>query len=76
VLAWLETLPDGTIRTHGDLAGYKAWLLYLRGRIAEAEAYSAPAHTAEHADIPSTHQATLLAFQAFLAINRGNPEKA
>lgn len=76
VLAWLETLPDGTIRAHGDLAGYKAWLLYLRGRIEEAEAYSPSAHTAEHADIPSTHQATLLAFQAFLAINRGNPEKA
>ncbi|MEZ5579188.1 MAG: hypothetical protein R3F40_07130 [Candidatus Competibacteraceae bacterium] len=42
----------------------------------EAEAYSPSAHTAEHADIPSTHQATLLAFQAFLAINQGNPEKA
>ena len=76
VLAWLEALPDDTVHAHGDLAGYKAWLLYLRGRIEEAEAYSAPAHTAEHADIPPTHQATLLAFQAFLAINRGNPEQA
>ena len=40
LLGWLDALPESTIRAHGDLAGYKAWLLYLLGRTAEAQAYS------------------------------------
>ena len=76
VLTWLEALPDDTVRAHGDLSGYKAWLLYLRGRIEDAEVYSTVAHDAKRTEAPAEHQGTLMAFRAFLAINRGDPKEA
>ncbi|HEX4598184.1 MAG TPA: LuxR C-terminal-related transcriptional regulator [Burkholderiaceae bacterium] len=75
-LAWLQALPDGTVRSHGDLAGYMAWLLYLGGRLEKAEAYSALAYSVQDDSVPVTHRATMLTFQAFLAINRGDPKRA
>ena len=76
LLAWLEALPDDVVYAHSDLCGYKAWLLYLRGRIEEAEEYATLAHAAENVGSHPTHHGTMLAFQAFLAINRGEPEQA
>ncbi|WP_128755601.1 hypothetical protein [Metarhizobium album] len=40
LLAWLDQLGDATVLSHPDLAGYKAWLLYMRGRVTEAERYA------------------------------------
>jgi LuxR family transcriptional regulator, maltose regulon positive regulatory protein len=76
VLAWLEALPDSTVRAHSDLSGFKAWLLYLRARIDEAEVYSALAHSVERHDASGVHRGTLLTFRAFLAINRCDPKQA
>jgi hypothetical protein len=59
-----------------QLAGFKAWILYLRGRSNEAEAYAKLALTTRSAATPVALRGTLLAFQAFLAINRGNPKQA
>ena len=75
-LALLEALPDSTIRSHADLAGYMAWLLYLGGRVEEAENYSGLAHTADDSDSPATDRGMLLAFRAFLAINQGDSKRA
>jgi LuxR family maltose regulon positive regulatory protein len=52
LLAWLEALPDSAVRAHGDLAGHKAWLLYLRGQTADAQAYAELARVVEHVDAP------------------------
>lgn len=66
LLGWLELLPDAALRAQSDLAGYKAWLLYMRGRIGEAETFAdLGAGAAADASGP------LLTFRAFLAINRG-----
>lgn len=69
VLQWLTMLPEAAVRNDADLAGYTAWLLYMRGRLGEAEKYSDAVAGTGHA----LHRQTgpLLAFQAFLAINRG-----
>ncbi len=75
-LAWPEALPDDTVRSKADLAGYRAWLLYLGGRVEEAEDYSGLAHAVEDNESPATDRGMLLAFRAFLAINRGDPRRA
>jgi LuxR family transcriptional regulator, maltose regulon positive regulatory protein len=75
-LAWLEALPNDTVRSQADLAGYMAWLLYLGGRVEEAEEYSGLAHAVEDNDRALTDRGMLLAFRAFLAINRGEPRRA
>lgn len=71
LLGWLDLLPDALLRTHADLAGYKAWLLYMRGRIGEAETFAALGADAATADASTDASGPLLAFRAFLAINRG-----
>lgn len=71
LLAWLDQLGDPALGANPDLAGYKAWLLYMRGRVAEAERYidlDAPADAAT--------PGALLAFRAFLALNRGKADMA
>jgi LuxR family transcriptional regulator, maltose regulon positive regulatory protein len=75
-LAWLEALPDSMVRSQADLAGYRAWLLYLGGRVEEAEDYSGLAHAVENNESPAADRGMLLAFRAFLAINRGDPRRA
>ena len=75
-LALLEALPDATVRSHADLAGYMAWLLYLGGRVEEAENYSGLAQTTDDSESPVTDRGMLLAFRAFLAINQGDPKQA
>lgn len=75
-LAWLEALPDAAVRSRRDLSGYKAWLLYLEGRLRESEAYSLIARSIEDDDTPPAHRATVQTFEAFLAINRGDPRSA
>jgi LuxR family transcriptional regulator, maltose regulon positive regulatory protein len=76
ILSWLETLPESTILENGDLSGFKAWILYLRGRIRESEAYAALALSAQTESTPSALRCTLAAFQAFLALNRGDARRA
>ena len=75
VLGWLDGLPIDVVRQESDLSGFKAWLLYLRGRISEAESFIIRVE-AEKGFKPVSRSGPLLAFQAFLAINRGNPKDA
>ena len=40
------------MRTRSDLSAYKGWILYLRGEISEAEAYTATATETQRPDNP------------------------
>jgi LuxR family maltose regulon positive regulatory protein len=73
LLGWLQALPESTIRAQSDLAGYKAWLLYLLGRTAEAQAYSPAASAVDPANAHPAQREMLLVFKAFLANQWGNP---
>jgi LuxR family transcriptional regulator, maltose regulon positive regulatory protein len=76
LLGWLNALPDEVVRARSDLSVDKAWILYLRGDIAEAEEYAAAATQTQRPDDPAVQRGMLLGFRAYLAINRGEPEKA
>jgi ATP/maltotriose-dependent transcriptional regulator MalT len=76
MLAWLSGLPEEAVRLNQDLAGYKAWLLHLAGRSAEAEVYSKVARAVEAGEAEPEHLGMLLAFRAFLALNWGDPADA
>lgn len=69
LLGWLDMLPPSLVRGNHDLAGYKAWLLYMSGRAAEAEDYLSPAATQAPSSI-------MFALQAFLALNSDDPGRA
>lgn len=74
LLRWLDALSEETIRTHADLTVYKAWLLYLRGQSIEAQTYVTAARAAPEAD--DAGSGTQPAFQAYLALNWGEPRDA
>lgn len=76
LLAWLEALPDDLLAAESDIAAYRAWFLYLRGRTAEGQAYAAFARFAEQNTAPSAHRGMLSAFHAYLALNWGDPKDA
>ncbi|TMH37914.1 MAG: helix-turn-helix transcriptional regulator [Betaproteobacteria bacterium] len=76
VLSWLRELPESALRANPDLAGYKAWLLYMRGQSAEAESYAALARSDVKLKGPTEHLGKLLSFQAFLALNWSDPQEA
>ena len=76
LLAWLDMLPASLVRQHQDLAGYKAWLLFMSGRTAEAEEYYALANATNVAESSEEHRAILFALQAFLAVTSDNPARA
>lgn len=71
LLGWLDQLGDAVLLGQPDLAAYKAWLLYMRGRVAEAERYADL-----DAPMDEATPGALLAFRAFLALNRGKPDMA
>ena len=76
VLGWLDGLPIDVVRTGERPIGLQSLaLLYLRGRISEAESFIIRVE-AEKGFKPVSRSGPLLAFQAFLAINRGNPKDA
>jgi LuxR family maltose regulon positive regulatory protein len=79
VLAWLREIPDSVLRTHSDLAGYKAWLLYVSGEAAEAATYSRRAPGAAEDSRPGEppgQLTVLFALKSFLALNWSDPEEA
>ncbi len=76
LLGWLNTLPEQLVRADSDLCCHKGWVLYLRGQIDAAEGYAAAATTQQRSDASPLQQGMLLAFRAFLAINRGEPARA
>ena len=76
LLAWLDTIPEETIRAHPDLAVYKSWLLYLRGQSVEAQRYARAAGDATPAESESPNEGMQAAFQAYLALNWGEPRDA
>ena len=71
MLSWLTRMPDEVVRAHADLAGFKGWLLYLAGRVDEAETYARIADAGMPADAPAADRAMLRTFQAYLALTRG-----
>jgi ATP/maltotriose-dependent transcriptional regulator MalT len=76
LLGWLNTLPEQLVRSDSDLSCHKGWVLYLRGQIDAAEGYAAAATAQQRSDASPLQQGMLLAFHAFLAINRGEPARA
>lgn len=76
LLRWLEALPEAELRADAELSGYKAWLLYMRGRIVEAERCSDIVAGDLSAGGPDRRSGPLLAFRAFLAINRNRLAEA
>jgi LuxR family maltose regulon positive regulatory protein len=76
LLSWLNALPESVLRSHGDLAGYKSWLLYLRGQSALGQTYSDLANATAESDAPRAHQGMLLSFRAYLALNWADPKEA
>jgi LuxR family maltose regulon positive regulatory protein len=76
LLAWLNRLPEETVREHADLAGYKGWLLYLAGRREEAESYARISVARMSPDAPASDRAMLGTFRAYLALTRGDPVRA
>ncbi len=77
LLAWLDSLPDKTVREHRDLVAYKAWLLYLRGLTYEAQEYPAPPDPGEAGAGGTTAERGMwYAFHAYLALNWGDPKDA
>jgi ATP/maltotriose-dependent transcriptional regulator MalT len=75
LLAWLEALPESALRAHGDLAGYKALLLHLRGESAQAQVYSAMALASGPNDASPAESGMLLTFRAFMAVNWSDPKE-
>ena len=73
---WLDELPDDLVRSHSDLACYKAWTLYLRGRTAEAQPYAALASALESEADPPQRRGMLGTIQAYIALNWGDPREA
>jgi LuxR family maltose regulon positive regulatory protein len=76
LLSWLDGLPESVLRLHSDLAGYKSWLLHLRGQSALGKSYSALANGVVAADASPAQQGTSLAFRAYLALNWSDPKDA
>ncbi len=76
LLSWLDGLPESVLRLHSDLAGYKSWLLYLRGQSAQGRSYSALANGVDASDAPPVQQGISLAFRAYLALNWSDPKDA
>lgn len=76
MLSWLTRIPDEVVRAHADLAGFKGWLLYLAGRVDEAEIYARVASSGMPVDAPAADQAMLRTFEAYLALTRGRLDAA
>lgn len=76
LLGWLNRLPENEVRSRALLAGLKGWLLYLGGRVEEADTYARIADARMPADAPATDRAMLRTFQAYLALTRNEPETA
>lgn len=76
LLSWLDMLPAALVRQNHDLAGYKAWLLFMSGRTAEAQEYYALANAKNAAELSQDQPEIVFALQAFLAINSDQPERA
>ena len=76
LLAWLDILPASLVRQHQELAGYKAWLLFMSGRTVEAEEYYALANATNTAEGSPEHRGILFALQAFIAVTSDHPARA
>lgn len=76
LLSWLDMLPADLVRQHMDLAGYKAWLLFMAGRTAEAEDYYSLSNATEATSGPHEQLAIVFALQAFLAVTSDDPGRA
>ncbi len=74
LLQWLNALPENAIRRNVELWAYKAWLLYLRGQPGEAEAFFESVAEDDTAGVGQS--GPLLAFKAYIAINRGHIHEA
>jgi LuxR family maltose regulon positive regulatory protein len=73
---WLDSMPAAILKGNGDLAGYKAWLLYLQGKTSQAPAYAALGDAVAQNSAPAADLGRLLAFRSYLALNWGEPKEA
>ena len=71
--AWLDELPDQLVRSHSDLACYKAWTLYLGGQTAQAQPYARLARELESEGEPLKRRGMLAAIHAYIALSWGDP---
>jgi LuxR family transcriptional regulator, maltose regulon positive regulatory protein len=76
LLSWLNRLAPDVVRAHADLAGFKGWLLYLSGRVDDAESYAAIADAGMSAAAPAEDRAMLRTFQAYLALTHNDAAAA
>src|ERR1700730_585268 len=76
LVSWLDGVPESVLRLHSDLAGYKSWLLHLRGQSGQGQTYSALANGVDASDASPAQQGTSLAFRAYLALNWSDPKDA
>lgn len=76
MLGWLNSLPDERIRANGELATFKGWALCLTGQREAAETYARCAEKWLTADERPSLLAELWAFQAYLAVQRGDNTNA
>lgn len=74
--AWLDELPVELVSAHSDLACYKAWVLYLGGRTAQAQPFAMLARELEAGDEPPTRAGMLAAIHAYIALSWGDPRDA
>ena len=74
--SWLDEFPDTLIRSHCDLAGYKAWTLYLGGQTAQAQPYARLAHEMETPDEPLRRRGMLATIHTYISLSWADPRDA
>ncbi len=75
LLDWVNAMPDEIVRNNSVLSARKAYFMYLRGQIDEAERYRTYSYAAPPPTDPA-HQAELLTFRASHAYTLNQFEKA
>ncbi|MFZ5945571.1 MAG: LuxR C-terminal-related transcriptional regulator [Bacillota bacterium] len=73
LLDWLNLLPAELVDTSGELAGYKAWSLFLLGKSEKAVLYLQKTQQIKPKNTDSLSQGRLLALQGWIANYREDP---
>lgn len=73
LLDWLNLLPPVMVETNGELAGYKAWSLFLLGKSEEAVRFLQKTEEIELTQSDPPTQGRLLALRGWIANYREDP---
>ncbi len=69
VQGWLDALPDGRVRSDGDLAALRGWVLALNGQLPQAEEYVGVAEAVFRQQVPPpAGMGKLLVLRSFLSL--------